>query len=419
MPTPNFKEEAFARDKDYYEKHFPDYEYLGNLGKANATVFKGKHRRTKEIVAIKFFPTTIDEGDLRRFEREADRMMSLTHKNIVKVKSRHLEAHLPHIIMEWVEKGDIRGLLKKNNTLDILTTIHLGLQMEEALRLIHGKDIFHYDIKPENILYRDKPNGEIQFLLTDFGISRLKGQNPSTGLFSFTPEYASPERFYSDEDPSEPTDFYSLGVVLYECLSGAPPYILGSKKIEAFMYTVKNSSIPPLILPNETLQKELPMSILDLVIKLLSKDPSERLKNIDVRTELKKAEFEFLKARARENIFKVIHLPDMVGISSEVKISPINFSTNTFSELPQFKLTLVNIPIVKIKPNIMKNWEGWPSLSDLDSDYKERIKDNLEWINSSLKKEDKINSLEYMRFYFYRWILFIQKGFSNILNKLK
>jgi serine/threonine-protein kinase len=300
MPTENFN-----------EKYFPDYEILGTIGESNARVIKARHRLNGDLVAIKHLPFNIDEGTMRRFRREADLMTSLDHPSIVKIKAYHFESELPFMVMEWVEGGDLRSLLNKHDSLDVPTVIRLGLQIAESLKLIHQKGIIHRDIKPENILYRVLQNGEKHFLLTDFGISRLKGQNRSTGLSSLTYEYASPESFYDEENLSEASDFYSLGVVLYECLSGKVPYPLDSKGIGALIDAVKNNPLPPLGLPNKSI---VPSSLAKLVTELLKKNPKNRLKDVeDIDVELSQAQVEWKKASKsskssiEKNLSKIIN----------------------------------------------------------------------------------------------------------------
>lgn len=155
MPTENFN-----------EKYFPDYEILGTIGESNARVIKARHRLTGDLVAIKHLPFNIDEGTLRRFKREADLMTSLDHPNIVKIKDYHFDGELPYIVMEWVEGGDLRGLLKSSHgSLNVSTVVELGLQISQIFEVIHEKEIIHRDIKPENILYRILGTGFIIYVI--------------------------------------------------------------------------------------------------------------------------------------------------------------------------------------------------------------------------------------------------------------
>ncbi|WP_234736767.1 TonB family protein [Tellurirhabdus bombi] len=284
-----------------YNQYFPGYEILGELGRSNARVLKARNQITGELVAIKHFSLQTDAVTLQRFQRESEIMTSIGHPNIVKVKEVHLDATMPYIVMELIEGGDLRKLLKtsEHNHLDVATTVRLGLQMAEAFRVIHEKGIIHRDIKPENIMYRELPSGELHFLLTDFGIAKLR-EHPVTvtGQSVMTYEYASPEQFDNLQGVEAATDYYSLGVVLYECLSGKVPFELVEGGMRTFVNRVVEMPPPPLILPNERL---LPESMRALVLSLLEKDAAKRLHDADdLIVELNQANIEQLRARKQK-----------------------------------------------------------------------------------------------------------------------
>jgi serine/threonine protein kinase len=327
--------------------------------------------------------------------------------------SPSFQSDLPYIVMEWVEEGSIQGLLNKEQTLSILTVISLGLQIQSAMDyIINNKDTFHHDIKPDNIVFRILSNGNRQFLLTDFGISRYKGLKKSTRSGPrYTIEYAAPERLSENADPSESTEYYSLGVVLFECLSGRLPFPEGN-------FMAKNNPIPPLKLPSEDLQKQLPVRLEKLIIKLLSKKPEERLKNIDVRHELQQAKFDFLRAQAFDSIFKSVPLPNMKAIEHDVKHNALNLSIGTLPQSPLLIHSPIKLPLIKLDPKVLQNWDHeFPH--DFDVEHQASIKDNIEWVNSIYGDEGKNNPIAYVRSSFYRWILFCQKGFSTFLNKIR
>ena len=267
MPTSNFNQ------------HFPDYEILGELGRSNARVLKAKHRQTGEIRAIKHFALNTDEDTIRRFQRESEIMTGIDHPNIVRIHEVHFDAELPYIVMEMIEGGDVRSLLQKQSSLDVATTIRLGLQMADALKTIHERGIIHRDIKPDNIMYRRLQSGEMHFLLTDFGIAKLREQsNTVTGQTLMTYEYASPEQFDNPKSVNEATDYYSLGVVFYECLSGKVPFSMEELGMRKFLYSV--TELPPPALTALAGQL-LPEGLTELVMGLLTKDVSERIAEID------------------------------------------------------------------------------------------------------------------------------------------
>ncbi|GAB3916547.1 serine/threonine protein kinase [Larkinella terrae] len=278
-----------------FDTRFPGYEVLSELGRSNARILKARHLATGDLVAIKHFALNTDEETLRRFQRESAIMTSIAHPNVVKVREVQLEAELPYIVMELIEGGSLKQLIAGQNRIDISTTIRLGLQMASAFKAIHPQGIVHRDVKPENILYRPLPSGELHFLLTDFGIARLHEQsNTLTGQSLMTYEYASPEQFNEPRGVGPATDYYSLGVVLYECLHGSVPFALDDQSgIVTFMNKVLTEPPPALTVTSENPTLGL---FTELLEGLLKKKASERLSDPDELTWLlKQSELNYLR----------------------------------------------------------------------------------------------------------------------------
>ncbi len=288
-----------------FKEYFKGYEILGELGRGNARVLKAKNLQTGTLVAIKHFAFNTEPDTLRRFQRESEIMKSIEHHYVVKILEVHLDAELPYIVMELIEGGDLRSLLKSYGSLDISTVVTLAQQMTEALDTIHGKAIVHRDVKPENIMYRRLDSGELQFLLTDFGIARLREQSDAitvTGASMLTYDYASPEQFNQSKNLSAATDYYSLGVVLYECLTGAVPFEYEQDDLLMHINRVISAPIPvPLIPHRQGFQhgphdQQLPPSLLQLLENLLRKQSSVRLSDpVSIRHLLKMAVWEDLQ----------------------------------------------------------------------------------------------------------------------------
>ncbi|QJW90328.1 serine/threonine protein kinase [Spirosoma taeanense] len=282
-----------------FNTQFPGYEILGEISRSNARVLKARHLDTGDLVAIKHFTFNTDAETLRRFGRESEIMARINHPNIVNVREVRLDAELPFIVMDLVEGGSVRQLLTgeggETRNLSVNTTIRLGLQIIDALSVIHPQGIVHRDIKPENILFRRLASGELHFLLTDFGIARLNEQAVTvTGQSLMTYEYASPEQFDNPRQVSAATDYYSLGVVLFECLTGQVPFSMGEGiGIVTFMNTVLTTP-PPRLVP--TPDRPLPPSLADLLHGLLMKQAAERIHDPTVvKLALKQAELEQLQ----------------------------------------------------------------------------------------------------------------------------
>ena len=277
-----------------FNTHFPGYDVLGEIGRSNARVLKARHIATGDLVAIKHFTLNTDADTLRRFERESQIMTRMDHPNIVRVREVRLDTELPYLVMDYVEGGSARQLLTEQSSLSVELTIRLGLQVIDAFRLIHAQGIVHRDVKPENILYRRLASGELHFLLTDFGVARLHEQPVTmTGQSLMTYEYAAPEQFDNPRQVGEAADYYALGVVLYECLTGNVPFAMrGETGIVTFMNAVLTTPPPAPVLPAD---RPLPGSLQTLLQQLLAKNPGERLHNPDaVKLTLKQAEVEQL-----------------------------------------------------------------------------------------------------------------------------
>lgn len=276
--------------------HFPGYEIIGELGRSNARVLKARHLESGDLVAIKHFTLHTDPETLRRFRVESEIMTGIRHPNVVRVREVQLDMPLPFIVMEWVEGGSLRTLIDEQGSLTVATTIRLGLQMSEAFHAIHPQGIIHRDIKPENILYRPLPSGELHFLITDFGVARIREQSQTmTGQSLMTYEYASPEQFDNPKGVDVATDYYSLGVVLYECLAGRVPFSMADTAgIATFMSQVLRTPPPALALPSG---QYLPPSLTTLLDWALVKNPAERLNEVtELALLLGQANVELLQA---------------------------------------------------------------------------------------------------------------------------
>jgi eukaryotic-like serine/threonine-protein kinase len=260
-----------------FKEYFKGYEILGELGRGNARVLKARSLQTGGLVAIKHFAFNTEPDTLRRFQRESEIMKSIEHHYIVKIIEVHLDAELPYIVMQLIEGGDLRSFLKTYGPLDMATVITLAHHMTEALGTIHAKAIVHRDIKPENIMYRRLVSGEIQFLLTDFGIARLREQADSitvTGSSMLTYDYASPEQFSQPKMVAVATDYYSLGIVIYECITGSVPFEYEQDDLLMHINRVISAPLPVPLMPGGQAP---PPSMLQLLEGLLRKQPSKRL----------------------------------------------------------------------------------------------------------------------------------------------
>lgn len=257
-----------------FNQYFPGYEIMGELGRGNARVLKVRHRESGRLFAIKHFAFNTDAETLRRFQQESEIMTAIRHPHIVKVVDVHLDAELPYIVMDLVEGGDLRRRLKDRGLLTIPEVLALAAQLVSALEAIHARSVVHRDIKPENIMYRLLPDGSIEYLLTDFGIAKLREQSSTvTGSSMLTFEYASPEQFTDSRAVGYATDYYSLGVVLFECITGRVPFEYEEGNLLLHINQVISQPADLFVLPGD----DFPASLKKIVLGLLAKPAADRL----------------------------------------------------------------------------------------------------------------------------------------------
>ena len=213
------------------------YIILESVGAGGmASVYRARHRLLNEMRAIKVVLARFaaDEDFLRRFRHEAAIARRLRHENAVWVEDLdEIEDGRPFIAMEFLQGGDLRKLIKDQGSLSVDRTLRLGAQVASALSAAHKLGIVHRDIKPDNIFITHDSSGNEVAKVLDFGIAKaregvLQGAITATktGIIIGTPEYMSPEQAEGQmgEKLDGRADIYSLGVVLYEMLTGQLPF---------------------------------------------------------------------------------------------------------------------------------------------------------------------------------------------------
>ena len=202
------------------------YELRARIGSGGmATVWRGFDRRLGREVAVKVLSENLaaDERFRQRFEREARHIAALAHPNIVVVHDFGVEGDQPFIVMELVKGKTLRQLLAESAPLTPQQVLDLAADVLAGLGHAHEAGILHRDIKPGNVLVTDTGVSK----LADFGIAKATEETvdlTDTGAILGTVSYASPEQL-SGEPLGPPSDLYSLGCVLYECLAGRPPFV--------------------------------------------------------------------------------------------------------------------------------------------------------------------------------------------------
>ena len=188
-----------------------------------AIVYKAKDLLLNRVVTIKVLREQFvtDEDFIRRFRREAQSAASLSHPNIVSVYDVGKDGDTEYIVMEYVEGRNLKEIIREYAPLSTDQSINLGRQITEAIQNAHEHHIIHRDIKPHNILVTTDGHAKV----TDFGIARAVSSETvtHTGDIVGSVHYLSPEQAKGLQS-NEQSDIYSLGIVIYELITGKIPY---------------------------------------------------------------------------------------------------------------------------------------------------------------------------------------------------
>ena len=253
------------------------YEVEKEIGKgAMGMVYQGRDPKINRTVAIKTlnlkreFDEDEQENVLGRFFHEAEAAGRLHHPHIVTIYDAGEHDELAYIAMEFLTGSDLRVYTKKGTLLPPLTVVKMGMKLADALAYAHGRDIIHRDIKAANVMY-DPGTGQLK--ITDFGIARLTdSRRTKTGMVLGTPSSMSPEQLRGKKLDGR-TDLYSLGVLMFQLLSGRLPY--KAESLTQLMYKITNKPPPDLFVLRPDL-KENGACIREIISKLLQKDADNR-----------------------------------------------------------------------------------------------------------------------------------------------
>ncbi len=247
------------------------------LGKgAMGVVYLGHDPRLNRVVALKTLNLSREfEGDdlqdaTTRFFHEAAAAGRLRHPNVIAVYEAGEQDDLAYISMEYFKGGDLQPYTRRDNLLPLEILFNLAIKAAEALAYAHGQGVIHRDIKPANLMY-NPATGEIK--LSDFGIARIVDtQRTRTGIILGTPSYMAPEQLAGRRLDGR-SDLFSLGVTLYQLLSGELPF--KSESMASLMFKIASEPHPDII----GLRPELPSCVGELINRLLAKEAARRYAN--------------------------------------------------------------------------------------------------------------------------------------------
>jgi serine/threonine protein kinase/Flp pilus assembly protein TadD len=250
------------------------YQIIEELGKGGmGKVYKANDTDIKEKVAIKLIKPEIsnDKKTIERFQNELKFARKIRHKNVCQMYDLNKEEGTYYITMEYVSGEDLKSFIRRSGQLAIGTTIRVAKQVCEGLSEAHKLGVVHRDLKPSNIMIDKEGNVRIM----DFGIARslrAKGITGS-GVMIGTPEYMSPEQV-DGKEADQRADIYSLGVILYEMVTGKVPF----EGDTAFSIGVKQKSEIPR--PPKEINEQIPDDLNRVILKCMEKEKENRYQGV-------------------------------------------------------------------------------------------------------------------------------------------
>ena len=270
-----------------------------------ALVYKGHDLLLNRKVAVKVLRQQYvhDEEFIRRFRREAQAAASLSHPNVVSIYDVGQEEDVHYIVMEYIEGKTLNDLIKEKAPLQVEDAVHYASQIADALDHAHHNEIIHRDIKPHNILIGK--NGRVK--VTDFGIARAATSSTitQTGSVVGSVHYFSPEHA-KGTNTGEKSDLYSLGIVMYQMLTGRLPFLGESPISVALKHLQEDVEEPRKVNPL------IPQSVENIILKAMRKKPEERYQS----AKLMMADLDTCLAPDRRNEAKIAFW-DAYGMDEE------------------------------------------------------------------------------------------------------
>lgn len=263
------------------------YEIIDLIGRGGmGAVYRARQLLLDKILALKVVLPGKNESEqaILRFLQEGKAAMELTHENIITVRDfGQTNDGILYLAMDFVEGKNLKDIIKKEERLEVERIARISTQICDALHHAHSRGIVHRDIKPANILLANDPDGNEIVKLFDFGIAKLQFDDhkiTKTGALVGTPTYMSPEQV-SGSQPDARSDIYAVGCILFEMLTGKPPF-RSDASMDTYLKHL-NEPIPKIERNN------VPEMMVSIVNKCLSKEPEDRYATTkELKVELEK-----------------------------------------------------------------------------------------------------------------------------------
>ena len=277
------------------------YEILEKTGVGGmATVYTAKDLVLNRHVAVKVLKEefTTDEEFVKRFNTEALAAASLSHANIVSIYDVGNEDNIYYIVMELVRGKTLEQIITENGPISWKWATNIAIQIASALEVAHKNNIVHRDIKPHNIIITEDGVAKV----TDFGIAKAVSNSTITafGTTIGSVHYFSPEQAKGGYTDAK-SDIYSLGVVMYEMLTGQVPFDADTSVSVALMH-MQEKPVPPI-----EINKNIPTALNDIILKAMQKEPMARYQTAaemisDLRRALKEPNGEFVEEEMNDGL---------------------------------------------------------------------------------------------------------------------
>ena len=292
------------------------YEILEKIGVGGmATVYKAKCHVLNRFVAVKVLKEEFitDIEFIRRFKSEAQTAASLTHPNIVSIYDVGNEGDVYYIVMELIQGKTLKEIIVEDGKLSWKWSVNIAIQIASALETAHKNNLIHRDIKPHNIIITEDGMAKV----TDFGIAKAVSNSTITafGTTIGSVHYFSPEHAKGGVTDAK-SDIYSLGIVMYEMLTGRVPFDADTPVSVALMQ-VQEDPIEP-----RKLNPQIPISVNNIILKAMQKDPADRYQSatemlVDLSTALKRPDDDFVKINKKFDTLQTQKLSTLYDIDSK------------------------------------------------------------------------------------------------------